>query len=297
MPIPAPTDADAPSDPGEWSLESLRGELDRLDESLHEILIERAEVVARLARLRLKPGVALRPGREAAIIRCRLARHHGPLPAATIVRVWRELLAGTTAMQGAFAVAVCQTDRVSGFVALAHEQFGALTPMRLHRSPAQAIAELLAGTAVVAVLPYPVEGDPATAWWKTLGARDGPRVHVVGRLPFWAPRPEGFPHLSAIVLSTAEPDPSGDDRSLLAVAFAPELSRTRLVAALAAAGFSVGTVLIERDGDGARGLARALVEVAGFVNETDPRLRHLDLLAEPPCLLGAYAIPAEGASS
>jgi chorismate mutase len=296
MQIPVPTDDDdAPAEPGEWSLERLRGELDRLDEALHQLLMERAEVVAELARLRLKPGVALRPGREAEIIRRRLALHHGKLPPATIVRIWRELLAGTTAMQGPFAIAVCQPDRASGYISLAHEQFGVATPVRLRRSPAQAIAEILAGTATVAVLPYPAEGDPVRGWWQRLGTRDAPRVHVVARLPFWTPRPEGAPHLSALVLSTAPPDPSGRDMSLLGLAFAPELSRASLTASLAAAGFALGTVLIERDE--AAGLARALVEVAGFVTEADPRLPHLDWLAEPPSLLGAYAIPEEGVPS
>jgi chorismate mutase / prephenate dehydratase len=296
MQIPVPTeDAEAPAEPGEWSLERLRGELDRLDEALHKLLMERAEVVARLTRLRLKPGVALRPGREAEIIRRRLARHEGKLPPAAIVRIWRELLAGTTAMQGPFAVAVCQAAPATGYVALAREQFGALTPVRRHRSPAQAIAEILAGTAAVAVLPFPAEGDPAGGWWQRLGTRDAPRVYVVARLPFWAPRPEGMPHLSALVLSIAPPDPSGRDTSLLSLAFAPELSRTRLVAALVAAGFVLGPVLIERDEPA--GLARALVEVAGFVSEGDARLARLDWLAEPPGLLGAYAIPEPEAPS
>ncbi len=296
MQIPVPTEDDgAPDEPGEWSLEQLRGELDRLDEALHKLLMERAEVVARLTRLRLKPGVALRPGREAEIIRHRLVRHEGPLPPATIVRIWRELLAGTTAMQGPFSIAVCQASPASGYVALAREQFGALTPVHVHRSPAQAIAEILAGTAAVVVLPFPVEGDPAGRWWQRLGVRDAERVHVVARLPFWAPRPEGMPHLSALVLSAAPPDPSGQDRSLLALAFAPELSRTRLAASLVAAGFILGPLLIERDE--AAGLARVLVEVEGFVAETDPRLEHLDWLAEPPRVLGTYAIPEPGAPS
>ncbi len=300
MQIPVPTeDDDAPDAPGEWSLERLRGELDRLDESIHKLLMNRAEVVARLARLRLKPGVALRPGREAEIIRRRLVHHEGPLPPAVIVRIWRELLAGTTAMQGPFSVAVCaptaDEDGGAAFVALAREHFGALTPTRLHRSPAQAIAEILAATAAVAVLPLPAEGDPAGSWWQRLGASDAPHVHVVARLPFWAPRPEGMPHLSALVLTTSPPDPSGQDTSLLALAFAPEVSRTRFTTALAAAGFALGRVLIERDV--AAGLARALVEVEGFVAEDDPRLGRLDWLAEPPFLVGAYAIPQSGTRS
>jgi len=282
--------ADEPTaEAGEWQLAALRAEIDRLDEALHGLLIERSQVVARLARLRLKPGTALRPGREAEIIRGRLARHHGPLPKTAIVRIWRELLAGTTAMQGAFSIAVCEADATGGYAALAREQFGALTPLRLHCSPARTIAELAAG-ATAATVPFPGEADPAGAWWQTLG-RESPRVHVVARLPFWAPRPEGSPPLAALVLSSSPPDPSGNDRSLLGLAFAPEQSRTRLLAALTAAGFEPGRVLIERDAN--RGLARALAEVAGFVTESDPRLSRLDLLAEPAALLGAYAVPEE----
>ncbi len=288
MPASVPAADDQPTEPSEWGLEALRGELDRLDEGLHKLLIERSEVVARLARQRLKMGTALRPGREAEIIRRRLAQHHGPLPSATIVRIWRELLAGTTVMQGAFLVAVCEADGVGGYAALAREHFGALTPLRVHRSPARAIAELATGAAV-AVLPFPAEGDQVGGWWQTVGGRESPRAHIIARLPFWAPRPEGSPPLSALVLSASPPDPSSNDQSLLGLAFPPELSRARLIAALQAAGFVPGMVLIERDR--AAGLARALAEVAGFVSEEDPRLSGLDLLAEPPLLLGAYAVP------
>lgn len=290
MPASVPAADDPPPEPGEWQLEALRGEIDRLDEGLHKLLVERADVVARLARDRLKTGAALRPGREAEIIRHRLAHHHGPLPMATLVRIWREIFAGTTAMQAAFSVAVCESEATGGYVALAREHFGALVPLRVHRSPARTIAELGSG-ASVAVLPFPAEGDPAGAWWQTLGGRESPRTHVVARLPFWAPRPEGSQPLAALVLSTSPPDPSTNDRSLIALTFPPDLSRARLVADLGAAGFTPGMVLIERDRRA--GLARALAEVQGFVTETDPRPYRIELPAEPPLLVGAYAVPEE----
>lgn len=295
MDVPAPAADEAPPEPGELSLEQLRGELDRLDEGLHELLIERSEVVMRLCRARLKSGVALRPGREAAIIRRRLAHHRGPLPRSTIVRIWRELLAGTTAMQGPCSVAVAETDPALGYAALAREQFGALTPMRVHRSARQAIAELSAGRAAIAVVPAPAESEPGTAWWRTLSPKDAPRIRVVARLPFWLPRPEGLPRLAALVLSSAPPDPSGDDRSLLSLVFAPELSRARLVGAITAAGFLPGLVLIEREPRAAT--AQALADVAGFVEDADPRLAHLRDLAEPAAVLGAYAVPETGVSA
>ncbi len=102
---------------------------------------------------------AYRPGREASIIRRLLRQHSGALPPQTLVRIWRELLAGTTAMQGPFAVAVCDPDGGTGFTQAAREHFGALTPLRAYGSPAQAMAEVSRGVAAVAVLPLPSETD------------------------------------------------------------------------------------------------------------------------------------------
>ena len=89
-------------------LASLRAELDRLDDALHDTLMRRAEVVKQVAALRVKGPVPLRPGREAAIIRRLLARHDGGLPAFGIVRIWRELLGTTTAQQHPLVVSVCE---------------------------------------------------------------------------------------------------------------------------------------------------------------------------------------------
>ena len=66
--------------------------------------MDRALVIENVARSG-KPA-AFRPGREATILRRLLARHSGKLPPQTLVRMWRELLAGTTAMQSAVTIAV-----------------------------------------------------------------------------------------------------------------------------------------------------------------------------------------------
>ena len=119
--------------------------------------MRRARVVEQVAKSGKRS--AYRPGREASIIRRLLRRHSGALPPQTLVRLWRELLAGTTAMQGPFAVAVCEPDGGAGFTQAAREHFGALTPLRAYGSPAQAMAEVSRGSAAVAVLPMPSETD------------------------------------------------------------------------------------------------------------------------------------------
>jgi len=269
-------------------LAALRAELDGIDDALHDLLMRRALVVEEVGRT--KGSVALRPGREAAIIRRLIGRHSGRLPPHALLRIWRELLAATNAMQGGFSVTVCDTDRGGDVAQLAREQFGFMTPLRTHRSPAQAIAEISRGSASAAVLPLPLEDEaPSMVWWTALLHRDEPRIHVVARLPFWSARTEGTSHAQALVAASVAPDPSGQDRSLIGLELSVETSRARLTAALVTAGFAPGTIILKRE-PGAD-YARALIDVDGFVADGEARLGQIAALLRPPVVLGAYAVP------
>ena len=297
--------SEPPPAPEHWrgDLAALRGELDRIDDALHDLLLRRAGIVAQVAATKPNGTSPLRPGREAAIIRRLLARHSGPLPAQAVVRIWREMLAATTAMQGPFSIAVCEPGPGGGFVQAAREQFGALTPLRAHGSAAQAIADVSAGRTAVAVLPLPNDTEPLRdAWWTWLLHTDSPRIHIVGRLPFWSRRAEGAADAPAFVVAGVAPDPSGRDRSLIGLELDRDVSRARLATALAAAAFELdasvpggaipGGVILRRDPDAP--VALALVEVTGYVADDDPRLARLAAALRPPVVLGAYAVPIEG---
>lgn len=293
------THASAPTelDQKQETLASLRAELDRMDDAIHDLLMARAQVVTKVAALGAKGRVALRAGREADIIRRLLRRHTGPLPRRVLPRLWRELFAATTSMQGPYIITVCEVQPAGGFVALAREHFGAVTSLRVHRSPAQAVGEVSSGTATAAVLPMPAEEEAsAVAWWTALLPRDEPRIHVVARLPFWSPRAEGAPQVRALVVSAAPPDPSLHDRSLLGMELPLDMSRARLTGALTEAGFIASGIILRRDAHNPAALA--LVEVDGFVTDSDPRLSapRLSALAtgRPPVVLGAYAVPVDG---
>ena len=245
---------DAPQD-GDWrpTLPELRARLDGIDDAIHDLLIERAGIVEHVARSG-KPA-AFRPGREASMLRRLLARHTGRLPPRTIVRMWREMLAGTTAMQAQVSAAVFDTTPGRDMTALAREHFGALTPMRVHASFAAALAELRAGTATAAVLPFPA---PGANWFASMTG-----LFIVARLPFWADRPEGVPRGDALVVATTPPDPSGADRSFIAFAHDPGLPGVPVHAAH-------GNV----------------IEFDGLIAPGDPRLAALGASS-----LGGYAIP------
>jgi chorismate mutase len=270
-------------------LTALRAELDRIDDALHDLLMRRAAVVEHVAQ-QGKPA-AFRPGREAAIIRRLLVRHSGALPPAALVRIWRELLAGTTSIQAGFSLAVGDTEPGQALTQLAREHFGALTPLRSYSSAGQAMADVSHGNAAVAVLPFPSDRE---SWWISLMHHE-PRLHVISLLPFWKPRPDGSSDTQALVVAAAPPDESGDDRSFLGLECDSDVSRARLSSELASAGLRPESmVLLRQPGTP---IAHVLVEVEGYLTDDDIRLSRLGSVLRRPVLLGSYAVPIAGANA
>lgn len=280
--------ADAPPPEDDWrsgGLPALRAELDRIDDAIHDLLMQRAGVVEHVARSG-KPA-AFRPGREASIIRRLLSRHQGSLPPVTLTRIWREMLAGTTAMQGGFSMAAGDTGTLSQ---LAREHFGALTPLRAFNNPGQAMTDVSQGCSSVAVLPFPTDDE---TWWLSLMNLE-PRLHVIALLPFWRPRPEGAPAVRALVVASTPCDASGQDRSLLGLECAADISRTRLSGALAAAGLDPETMVVTRQPGSP--IAHVLADVDGYLMDDDARLNRLTPIFSRPMILGSYATPVGGAN-
>ena len=247
------TEAPPPEDGWRPDLSALRARLDELDDKIHDLLMDRARVVENVARS--GKTAAFRPGREATILRRLLARHTGKLPAHTLVRMWREMLAGTTAMQTRVTVATFGSNTIA---TIAREHFGFLTPVVDYATVETALDAVRAGAATIAVLPFPTE---TAAWWDALTAAT-PRLHIVARLPFWADRPDHVPAADALAVGLTAPDASGHDRSFIAAARGTDLKPVRTYGGIA--------------------------EVEGLVAEDDPRL------PAKAVVLGGYAIPAGG---
>lgn len=270
-------------------LARLRAEIDALDDRVHDLLMQRAEIVERVTSQGGKRGVPIRPGREASILRRLLSRHQGSLPPQTVVRIWRELFSGALMIEGGLTIAVADGTQAE-LPAVAREHFGPLTAMRRHRTPSQALADVTSGAAHAAVLPLPSdEDDDQAAWWVGLMHGGEPRLSIVGKLPFWARRIEGVPQTGAYVVSSLTPDASGSDRSLIGIEIMPDTSTARIVGMLRDAGFEVGSILPRRATR--RDVGYALADVDGVIVRDDPRLAQVTGFLAPPVILGTYAVP------
>ncbi len=271
---------------GPDGLDALRREIDALDDRIHELLMERAKVVERIFAVKNNQGSGkLYPGREAQILRRLLAKHGGRLPKAVIARVWRELLSAFGRMQQPFSVAVLAPERSVSYWDLARRHFGSSTPTTLHRSPQNVLSAVMETPGLIGVLPLPQE-EEADPWWPKL-VGDTPLPRVVTKLPFFAEGMSAPENIAAFAVTMMEPEPSGEDMSLIALSLTDTISRMRMQDLLREAGLAGTHVASAGEWH--------LVEVAGFITKGDAKLVNLVKRAagaiQQAKAIGAYPVP------
>jgi chorismate mutase len=272
-------------------LEDLRRRIDEIDDRLQDLLVERVGIISEVtARKRTDSVAAHQPAREAAIIRRLVDRAPGTFPAASLVRMWREILAATTRLQVPFAVAVLVTPETQGFWDLARDHYGSHTPMSAYRSVGQVIRAASDGHSTVGVLPMPQEGDP-DPWWRHLVSKDENAPRVIARLPFGARGNARTDGADALAIGRGVQQETGRDRTLLATENAADVSRGRIFAALSSLGLACTFFASYEHGGG----VNTLIEVEGFVPTSDVRLDRLRTQLGSALLrllpFGGYAMP------
>lgn len=292
-----PGDAAPPSVSGSADsvLEELRRAIDAIDDRLHDLVLERARVVEGIGAAKRAAGqesgpVFVRPGREMAILRRLLARHSGPFPRSVIVRMWREMFAGTLAVQNPLNVAVYMPARGAGYLEIARDQYGAYTRMEPMQTPGTVVRMVAEGQATIGVLPLPML-EEGQKWWTMLVSDMPGTPRVISRLPTCGPGPGRGDGAEALAIGRMPPEPTGDDRTLLVVETRPDLSRAGIKALVEQAGLPVQE-LADTDEPHA-GDRLHLLELSAYVAPDDPRVVHLGLDSQVAraVVIGGYAVP------
>ena len=283
------------------AIDGLRRQVDAIDDAVHDLLMQRTELTARIGALKARGGPAtsgeeqaafLRPAREAMVLRRLVRRHRGALPKGTLVRIWRELMSAVVRLQGPFAVAVLAPERQAGLWDLARDHFGSLTPMAACETSAQVLRAIVGRQATVGVLPRPRPGDPEP-WWSRLVEADPGMPLVFARLPFAGSGTLPGGPTEALAVGLVPMERTSRDRSLFVIETQPVTGPAELAAALESAGLDVADLF---PWQGAGQSARlAWVELEGFVPPDDARLGRLpsggagELRRLWP--IGGYALP------
>jgi chorismate mutase / prephenate dehydratase len=277
-------------------LAELRRCLDEIDDKLHDLLIKRAEVVSVVAASKREGKLAaFQPGREAQIIRRLVDRHSGDFPVATLVRMWREMLAATVQLQSMFAVAVFAPIESQGFWDLARDHYGSHTPMSAYHSIGQVIRAVTEGRASVGVLPMPQEGE-TDPWWRHLLSKDEDAPRVVARLPFGGRGNARTDGAGALAIGRGVQQETGQDRVLLAAESSTDISRGRILRTISSLGLVCTFFASYEHADSAVNL----IEIEGFVPIADPRLdsfrKQLGGALHRLLPFGGYAVPLSAAA-
>lgn len=270
-------------------LKGLRRCLDEIDDKLQDLLIDRAQIVSLVADSK-KDGnrPAYQPAREAEIVRRLAGRHRGALPVATLVRMWREMLAATVRLQSPFSVAVFAPADQPGFWDLARDHYGSNTPFAAYDTAGQVIRAVAGGIASVGVLPLPKVREP-DPWWPHLLSTADDGLRVLARLPFGA-RGNARAGTDALAIGCGAQDESRFDRTLLGAECSAAISQAQISELLS----TIGMVCTFLACCG-RGKPVYLIEAESFVPISDRRLdpfrSELGPALERLVPLGGYAAP------
>src|SRR6202521_2037889 len=152
------------------SLAELRREIDRIDAAMHDLLIQRGEIIDRLIRVKQtqESGSAFRPAREAEMMRRLVERHKGILPLDTAESIWRVIIATFTYVQAPFSVHADLSAGDSAMRDSARFHFGFTVPFVPHLGAASVVAAVSASKGDLRLVgATAVTGDGGM--WRALG--------------------------------------------------------------------------------------------------------------------------------
>jgi chorismate mutase/prephenate dehydratase len=276
-------------------LDEIRKKIDALDDRIHDLLMERAELIVEISAEKKKTEApTVQPSREAKVIRRILARHKGPLPEATVVKIWRELIGAASLLQKGIKISVSSDEKSSFCWDLAKDYFGAVLPMIRASAPVASISAVREDEVTFAVLPWPHDGE-AMPWWQHLMNRDQ-NMRIVSAMPFGMPggQPSGRQN-RAVVISKTDFKSSGEDRTFVIMSIGHDISRAKIIDVFKDIKLQVLSVYTKAKSPGTSDGVH-LVEVDDYLEENDERLKtiteKLNGMNARMVVVGGYPAPS-----
>lgn len=249
------------------TLTDLRSQIDALDSELLRLVDARAALGKAIGEAKSREDAAasqaslLRPDREAMLIRKLLAMPRQAASDQVVVRIWRELISENLRIQGEGRIAkgggglhlnLVAREHNQEILVWARERFG-FAPSFGYVDDAAAAIAASRDVRHISVLSLDPRGG---AWWARLLAEKS--VRIIAALPEMS---RARPH--AVALAAIAPEPTGDDITFWVSDSAER--ENRIIDDLSRRGFAAEFLCT------AQGLK--LFSLAGFVQETDDRLR------------------------
>jgi len=157
-------------------LQNIRNKIDSIDNKIHDLLIERAEIVEQIVKKKKKSNeaklIVYRPSREHEILIRIIQRHKGTLPEKSLINIWRNLISSYIVMQAKLTISFDSTlDKiVNNHYAGDIKKEKAITALA-------ALKRLNENKVNITVLPYPNEDND---WW--VNFKNSDNIFVIGSI-------------------------------------------------------------------------------------------------------------------
>jgi len=281
-------------------LTEIRKKIDTLDHKIHDLLMQRADLIMGVAAEKKKNNIQIvHPEREAQMVRRLLKRHTGPLPESAILSIWRELVGAVCMMQTGLNVAVPGTENFHAHWDMAKNYFGSVLPMSKVATSLMAVASVRDNDTSFAVLPWPDEGltpSEETPWWVHLyNNRGDNKIRIVCALPYGA-ESDNFLSMNskAMIISKIEFLESGEDHSCIVIETDSSISRAKIVEELEKLKLKpLGAFTKSGLENDSRSLHMVIID--GYLYEDNEKLKDIENMfedVETKCVaLGGYPVP------
>jgi chorismate mutase len=254
-------------------LAELRREIDRIDEAMHELLLERGEIIDTLIAVKntQEVGSAFRPAREADMMRRLVKRHRGNLPLDTAESIWRVIISTFTYVQAPFSV---HADLSAGDAMMrdsARFHFGFTVPFVPHAGAASVVAAVSESKGDLGLVPaFATAG--AGPWWAALEFDAAPKI--IARLPF-VERPNHPAAMPVFVISRVAADAMVTETEVWSVRVAGwkaasigSIAELADVIAVPDRAFDGAALLVSVERGGIKAVSDALVKIGASIRST-----------------------------
>jgi chorismate mutase / prephenate dehydratase len=267
----------------------LRASIDEVDNKIIALLRERCGYVKQVGmtkKARQKAGRSfIRSGREADMVR-RLFNTFSKeaFPAQAAAHLWRIIIAASLSLESSLNVSTFFSDTRQDVYWLAREYFGNFTPISRQSATRRVVADVMDEKAEVGALPMPNQ-SPDGEWWLKLPED----VKVFACVPFII---AGDAPPSVLLIARTDPEPTGDDITLISIETQKDVSQSRLKAIFDKHKTSVNWLSAESFPSGHR---VHLIEMKGFYTLQNDVLKAITHDIDTSLIalrhLGGYAVP------
>ena len=158
------------------TLQNIRNKIDIIDNKIHDLLIERAEIVEKVVEEKKKYKeanlVVYRPSREHEILVRIIQRHKGNLPEKSLINIWRNLISSYINMQAELTLNFSSTlDKI------VNNHFGGDIKKEKTTTAIEAMKKLNENKVNITVLPYPNTNND---WWAKFKSFEN--IFVIGSI-------------------------------------------------------------------------------------------------------------------